>query len=88
VVQVPPDGHPIVLLADAQTLGGYPQLAHVVSADLPRMAQVRPGETVRFEEVTLGQARELARQRRRELGLVRLGLEAAGVEFLGKEGGE
>jgi antagonist of KipI len=47
-VQLPPDGHPIVLLADAQTVGGYPRLGHVIAADLPRLAQLRPGEELRF----------------------------------------
>jgi antagonist of KipI len=48
-VQLPPDGRPIVLLADAQTVGGYPRLGHVIAADLPRLAQLRPGEALRFE---------------------------------------
>ena len=48
-VQLPPDGRPIVLLADAQTVGGYPRLGHVIAADLPRLAQLRPGETLRFQ---------------------------------------
>lgn len=56
-VQVPPDGQPIVLLADAQTIGGYPVLGQVIAADLPRAAQLRPGGEVRFEPVTLAEAR-------------------------------
>jgi antagonist of KipI len=48
-VQLPPDGRPIVLLADAQTVGGYPRLGHVIAADLPRLAQLRPGEALRFQ---------------------------------------
>jgi len=56
-VQLPPDGQPIVLLADAQTIGGYPVLGQVIAADLPRAAQLRPGEEVCFEPVTLGDAR-------------------------------
>ncbi len=50
-VQLPPDGHPIVLLADAQTVGGYPRIGHVVSADLPRLAQRRTGQHLRFVPV-------------------------------------
>jgi len=42
-IQVPPDGTPIVLLADGQTSGGYPKIATVISADLPRLAHARPG---------------------------------------------
>ncbi len=73
-IQVPPDGQPIVLLADAQTIGGYPQVAHVISVDLPLVAQLRPGDTVRFTEVTLAEARRLVLARERALGLLREGL--------------
>lgn len=50
-VQVPPDGQPIVMLADHPTTGGYPQLATVIAADLHRLGQLRPGRSVRFEVV-------------------------------------
>lgn len=73
-VQVPPDGQPIVLLADAQTIGGYPQIAHVVTVDLPLVAQLRPGEAVRFREVSLAEARALAVAREHSLALLREGL--------------
>ena len=53
-VQVPPDGRPILMLADAPTTGGYPKLATVVGADLPRAAQLVPGSgEVRFEAVAV-----------------------------------
>ncbi len=53
-IQVPPDGRPIVMLADGPTTGGYPKIATVVSADLPLVAQLVPGEgRVRFEAVQL-----------------------------------
>jgi biotin-dependent carboxylase-like uncharacterized protein len=47
-VQVPPDGAPVLFLADHPLTGGYPVLAVVVSADLPAAAQLRPGDPVRF----------------------------------------
>ena len=51
-IQVPPDGKPIVMTADGPTTGGYPKIATVVTADLPLLAQLVPGEgTVRFEAV-------------------------------------
>ncbi len=51
-IQVPPDGDPILMLADAPTTGGYPKIATVVSADLPSLAQLVPGEArLRFAEV-------------------------------------
>lgn len=53
-VQVPPDGRPIVMLADGPTTGGYPKIATVLTADLPLLAQLVPGEgEVRFEQVQL-----------------------------------
>lgn len=73
-LQVPPDGQPIVLGADAQTIGGYPQLAHVISVDLPLLAQLRPADQVRFAEVTLAEAHRLYRAREHALALLREGL--------------
>ena len=60
-IQVPGSGQPIVLLADAQTAGGYPKIATVISADLPRLAACRPGQTVRFALVDAAQGEQLAR---------------------------
>lgn len=57
-IQVPPNGLPIVMLADRATTGGYPKIATVVTADVPRLAQLVPGEKVRFRSVTLAEARE------------------------------
>jgi len=47
-VQLPPDGQPIVLLADAQTVGGYPRIGHVITADMPLLAQRRAGQSLHF----------------------------------------
>jgi KipI family sensor histidine kinase inhibitor len=73
-IQVPPDGQPRVLLADCQTLGGYPQVAYVISADLPRLAQLCPGERLRLVEVSLPEAEAARREQRRELGLLGVGV--------------
>lgn len=62
VIQVPGNGQPIILLADCQTVGGYPKIATVISADLPRLAQLRPGQSVRFAAVTAAQARQALRE--------------------------
>jgi len=64
VVQVPPDGLPIVLAADAQATGGYPRLAVVIEADLPRLAQAGPGQRLRFLPVDEPEARAARRQAR------------------------
>jgi antagonist of KipI len=58
-VQVPANGTPIVLMADHQTTGGYPKIAEVASADVPRLAQLAPGGTLRFALCTLAEALEL-----------------------------
>ncbi len=73
-VQVPPDGHPIVLLADAQTVGGYPQIATVITVDLPLVAQLKPGDRPRFKVVTPCEARRLLLAREHALALLREGL--------------
>lgn len=48
-IQLPPDGQPIILLADRQTTGGYPKMAQLITVDLPSTAQLRPGGRVRFK---------------------------------------
>jgi antagonist of KipI len=73
-VQVPPDGNPIVLMADAQTLGGYPRVAHVAAVDLPLLAQLAPGDGVRFAASTVGEAHHLARSRDHQLTFLRQGI--------------
>jgi biotin-dependent carboxylase-like uncharacterized protein len=55
-IQVPGSGLPFVLMADRQPTGGYPKIATVIGADLGRMAQIRPGEVVRFRAVSLDEA--------------------------------
>lgn len=60
-IQVPGNGRPIVLLADHQTTGGYPKLGTVISADIPRLGRLRPGDTLRFAQVEQSEA-EVARR--------------------------
>ena len=73
-IQVPPSGQPIVLLGDCQTIGGYPKIAHVITVDLPIAAQLRAGDTVRFQEISLTDAHRLLYERERELERFRIGL--------------
>ncbi len=75
-VQVPPNGKPILLLNDCQTIGGYPKLAHVITVDLATAAQLRPADTVRFIEATLSDAHRLLQQRERDLEHFRHGIES------------
>jgi len=74
VVQVPAAGQPIVLLPSRQSVGGYPRLAAVAAVDLRRFAQLRPGDKVRFQEITLPEAHALYLARERDLNRVRTGL--------------
>lgn len=60
--QVSADGQPIVMLADHQTTGGYAKIATVISADLPALAQLRPGQRACFTFVTPSRAVQAARQ--------------------------
>lgn len=52
-VQITAEGLPIILMADRQTTGGYAKIATVISADLPILAQARPGNTVRFKKISI-----------------------------------
>lgn len=58
-IQIASDGQPIIMLADRQTTGGYAKIATVITADLPNVAQLRPGDKVRFRAVSLGEALNL-----------------------------
>lgn len=73
-LQVPPNGEPILLLGDCQTIGGYPKIAHVITVDLPIAAQLWPGELVRFREVSLAEAQELLREREEDFARFRIGI--------------
>ena len=66
-VQVPANGVPIALMADHQTTGGYPRIAEIASADVPRLAQIAPGGTVHFARCGLDIAAELRRDMKERL---------------------
>ncbi len=76
-IQLPPDGRPIVLLADAQTVGGYPRLGHVIATDLPRLAQLRAGDALRFVAVDAAGARTAAQRRRGEIARLHWAIDRA-----------
>jgi biotin-dependent carboxylase-like uncharacterized protein len=66
-IQVPGAGLPIVLLADRQTVGGYPKIATVASVDLPRLGRLLPGQAVRFTAITVEEAEKLRREQEARL---------------------
>jgi len=74
-IQVPPSGNPILLLSDCQTIGGYPKIAHVITVDLPIAAQLRAGDRVRFQEVSLPTAHRLLFEREQHVAAFRRGLQ-------------
>jgi antagonist of KipI len=66
-LQLPPGGQPIALMAEHPTTGGYPRIGQIAAIDLPRLAQRRPGDAVRFEEIGIDAAQTRYLQREREL---------------------
>ena len=74
-IQLPPDGNPIVLMADRQTTGGYPKVANVASVDLPLLAQMMPDQRVRFELISLDEAQRLYLAREQDMNLATQAIE-------------
>ncbi|MFC7666335.1 hypothetical protein ACFQT0_02000 [Hymenobacter humi] len=72
---MPAGGQPIVLMADHQTTGGYPRIAQVITADFSAMAQVRPGQHIRFAEVSLAEAQLLYLAQEHRLRALRRGID-------------
>ena len=59
VIQVPSDGNPIIMLSDHGTIGGYPKIANVISADFDKLVQMIPGSVIKFKQVSLDEAEKL-----------------------------
>ena len=66
-VQVPAQGRPIIMLADHQTAGGYAKIAHVISVDIPVVAQKKTGDSLRFAAVSMQHAQQLYREREQRI---------------------
>ncbi len=66
-LQIPGHGRPIVMMADRQTAGGYPKIGNVITADLPKIAQAKPGDQIRFQKVTMKEAQKAYRAMQTEL---------------------
>ena len=61
-VQIPKNGMPIILLSDRQTTGGYAKIATVITADIPLLAQCKPGDSVRFLRVSVDEAQKILKE--------------------------
>jgi len=70
IIQVTGSGDLIILMADCQTTGGYPRVAHVAAVDLPLCAQLKPGDTIYFSEISSDEAEELYLEREHDLSLI------------------
>ena len=73
-IQLPAGGTPILLMADRQTTGGYPRLGQIATVDLGAAAQLRPGDMVRFEEISLDEAQRLYLEREQAVNALRRAL--------------
>ncbi|MNK18714.1 KipI antagonist [compost metagenome] len=70
VIQVTGNGDLVILMADCQTTGGYPRIAHVADVDLPLCAQLKPGDEISFSEISRDEAEELYLQQEHDLLLI------------------
>lgn len=61
-IQVPSKGNPIIMMADRQTTGGYTKIGNVITVDLPKLAQSKPGDKIAFEKISLSEAHNLYKQ--------------------------
>lgn len=83
-IQLPPGGNPIVLMADRQTIGGYPRVGEVASADLPLLAQLKPGDMLRFERIALAEAQYLVHAQMSALAQISTSVMAAASQQAGR----
>jgi len=78
-IQVPGDGLPIILLADRPTTGGYPKIGTVISIDIPKLAQAKPGDKVRFHQIKEDEAITELRQYEKQIEDIRHSLKNTAV---------
>lgn len=61
-IQIPSHGQPIIMMSDRQTAGGYTKIANVISIDLPKIAQAKPGNIIRFKKVSIYESQKLLKE--------------------------
>jgi antagonist of KipI len=76
-IQVPNDGQPIILMADRQTIGGYPKIGYVASVDFPVLSQVMPGEKLTFKEISIQDAQRLLLKRDQMISQMKIAIPLA-----------
>ncbi|ADL12038.1 biotin-dependent carboxyltransferase family protein [Acetohalobium arabaticum] len=70
-VQVPSNGQPIIMMADRQVTGGYTKIANVITVDLPKIAQAKPGQEIEFEAITVQKAQKLLRSFENKINFIK-----------------
>ncbi len=70
-IQLLPDGQLIALMPDCQTVGGYPKIAHIIESDFTHCAQLKPGDSISFQMVTLNEAEQLMEQQNAKIQLLK-----------------
>lgn len=58
-IQIPDNGKPIIMMADRQTTGGYTKIAHIISSDLSKIAQAKPGDKINFKSISIEEAHKI-----------------------------
>lgn len=84
-VQIPSHGQPIVMMADHQTTGGYTKIAAVISVDLPKAAQLKPGGKVHFKKVSIEEAQELYMKELQDMEALRAAFDKVEEKIPAKE---
>lgn len=74
-IQIPPNGKPIILMADRQTTGGYPKIGQVISADLAHLAQLQPLDKIKFKKVSMEEAEYALIKKEQALRKIELSLQ-------------
>ncbi|WP_175438383.1 biotin-dependent carboxyltransferase family protein [Fusibacter sp. 3D3] len=74
-VQIPAHGNPIIMLSDCQTTGGYTKIAHVITSDLPKLAQAKAGDSIKFKALDVNEAHEQYRKAMAKYEVIRAELE-------------
>jgi antagonist of KipI len=72
-IQILPDGQLIILMADAQTSGGYPRIAHIIEIDLPLVAQLGANDRIAFQLISIEEAENITLEREKNLNFLRVG---------------
>ncbi|MCE0496158.1 biotin-dependent carboxyltransferase family protein [Vibrio salinus] len=74
IIQVPPEGKPIIIGVDGQTTGGYPRMASVIASDLWKIGQLRPGTDILFRKVTPEEAKHAYQEQQFYLNKIHMGV--------------